>query len=84
MLAIVAGLTNEMLNINSINFGDYAAILGIGVGVAFYLLSIVLVRHVFHYGEAELRGPNRYITIGGGTFIFVWIMMTVLTYTIKI
>jgi len=84
VLAILAGLTNEMLNINQNNFGDYAAILGIGVGVAFYLLSIVLVRHVFRYGEAELRGPNRYITFGGGTFIFVWIMITVLAYTIKI
>ena len=83
-MAILAGLTNEILNINSTNFGDLAAMLGIGVGVAFYVLSIVLVRYVFRYGEAELRGPNRYITLGGGTFIFVWIMMTVLAYTLKI
>jgi len=82
VLAILAGLTNTLLNINATNFGDFAAVLGIGVGVAFYLLSVILVQRVFHYGEAELHGKNRYVTLGGGTFIFVWIMVSVLFYTI--
>jgi hypothetical protein len=84
VFAILAGLTNELLHVNAVNFGDFAAFLGIGVGVAFYLLSVILVQHVFHYGEAELRGKNRYITLGGGTFIFVWIMTSVLFYTIAV
>ena len=82
VLAIFAGLTNELVHINVTNFGDFAALLGIGVGIAFYLFSVILVQHVFHYGEAELHGKNRYVTLGGGTFIFVWIMVTVLSYTI--
>ena len=81
-LAIVAGASNQVLHINVANFGDLASIMGIGLGVMFYLLSIILVRYVFHYGEAELRGKNRYITLGGGTFIVLWIMVTVLFHTL--
>jgi hypothetical protein len=83
VLAIFAGVTNQLLNINATTFGDFASLLAIGLGVAFYLVSIIIVQHVLHYGEAELRGKNRYITLGGGTFIFVWIMVTVLFYTIR-
>jgi hypothetical protein len=82
VLAIVAGATTTLLHIDVASFGDFAAFLGIGVGVVFYLLSVLVVQHVFHYGEAELRGKNRYITLGGGTFIFVWIMVSVLCYTL--
>jgi hypothetical protein len=81
-LAIVAGASNQLFHIDAANFGDLASIVGIGLGVAFYLLSIVLVRYVFHYGEAELRGKNRYITLGGGTFIVLWVMVTVLFHTL--
>jgi hypothetical protein len=84
VLAIIAGLTNEMLHINVASFGDFAVLLGVGVGIVFYVFSVILVQHVFHYGEAELRGKNRYITLGGGTFIFVWVMVTVLFYTLKL
>jgi len=84
LLAICAGLANELLHIDVMTFGDYAVIVGIGLGVLFYLASIMMVLHVFHYGEAELRGKNRHITLGGGTFIFVWIMVSVLFYTLKI
>jgi hypothetical protein len=84
VLAVVAGVTNQLLHIDAANFGDLASIIGISLGVLFYLISIILVRYVFHYGEAELRGKNRYITLGGGTFIVVWIMVTVLFYTLGI
>lgn len=83
-MAIIAGLTTELLHIDVATFGDFAVLLGIGVGIAFYLFSVILVQHVFHYGEAELGGKNRYITLGGGTFIFVWIMVTVLCYTLRL
>ena len=82
VLAIVAGVVTQLLHIDTANFGDLASVMGIALGVLFYLFSIVLVRYVFHYGEAELRGKNRYITLGGGTFIVVWIMVTVLFHTL--
>ena len=82
-LGILAGLTNDLLQINSSTFGDFAPVLGIGLGIVFYVVSVMLVRHVFHYGETELKGKSRDVTLGGGTFIFVWIMITVLVYTLK-
>jgi hypothetical protein len=84
VLAIAAGATNQLLHIDAANLGDLATIAGIGLGIVFYLFSIALVKYVFHYGEAQLRGKNRYITLGGGTFIVIWIMVTVLFYTIGI
>jgi len=71
------------LHIDVVTFGDFATFVGIGLGVAFYVLSVLVVRYVLHYGEAELRGKNRYITLGGGTFICVWVMVTVLVYTLQ-
>lgn len=84
VLAIIAGATNQLLHITAANFGDLATVLGISLGVMFYLISIFLVKYVLHYGDAELRGKNRYITLGGGTFIVIWIMVTVLFFTIGI
>ena len=81
-LAIVAAISNELLHINTVTLGDLAGFAGVGLGVAFYLFSILLVRHVFHYGEPELRGKTRDVTLGGGTFIVVWIMLSVFFYTI--
>jgi len=83
-LAIVAAGVTQLLHIDVANFGDLASIVGIGLGVMFYLFSIILVRYIFHYGEAELRGKNRDITLGGGTFIVLWIMVTVLFHTLGI
>ena len=37
----------------------------------FYLLSVPIVRYILRYGEVELKGKNKYITLGGGTFIVV-------------
>ena len=82
VLAILAGLSNQILHIDAASFGDASTYVGIGLGVAFYLLSVIIVRHMLHYGPTELRGKNRDITLGGGTFIFVWIMTTVFFYTI--
>jgi hypothetical protein len=82
LLAICAGLANHFLGITQASLGFPALIVGIGLGIAFYVLSVFVVRDVLHYGEAELKGKNRYITLGGGTFIFVWIMVSVLVNTI--
>ena len=81
-MGIVAGFTNYLFRIGQATFGDFALVAGIGLGLAFYVLSIVIVRNLLRYGEAELKGKNKYITLGGGTFIVVWIMVVVLLNTI--
>lgn len=46
------------------------------------MISVAIVRYVLHYGEAELKGKNKYITLGGGSFLILWIMTSVLLYTV--
>ena len=81
-LAIVAAFTEAALHINVTTLGDFAQIIGIGLGAAFYLLSVLIVRHVLRYDATKLKGNNRDVTFGGGTFIMIWIMMTVLLNTL--
>jgi len=81
-LGVLTGVAENVLQINQSTLGDFAIFVGIGLGVVIYLGSAEIVRHVLHYGEAELKGKNRYITLGGGSFIVMWIMVTVLLYTL--
>jgi hypothetical protein len=86
VIAIVAGFANNSLHIGQSNpaIGDptLALLVGIGLGLAFYVLSILIVRHVFGFGDAELKGKHRDVTLGGGTFIVVWVMVSVLLNTL--
>lgn len=83
-MAVLAGFTNQYLHIDQASLGDLALYVGIGLGLIFYLISIAVVRYVLRYDEVQLKGKNRYITLGGGTFIVLWIMLTVLLHTIKL
>ena len=83
-LAVIAGFANHSVRIGQAMLGDpmVAFFAAIGLGFVFYLISVAIVKFVLHYGEAELKGKNRYITLGGGTFIVVWIMVIVLLTTL--
>ena len=83
-LAIAAGFTNYILGITNANFGDLAFPLAIGVAVIFYVVSIFVVNNVLKYGIAELKGKNRNITLGGGTFMMAFVMVSVLLNTLTI
>ena len=83
-LGIAAGFAEQVLHVNVTTLGDYASIIGIGVGIIFYALSVFIVRYLFRYDAVALRGKNRDITLGGGTYIFIWIMMTVLLNTLSV
>lgn len=81
-LAFVAGFANQFLHIDIASFGDFATFVGIGLAVVFYLISIAIIRYGFHYGEAQLKGKNKHITLGGGSFIVLWILVAVLLHTV--
>lgn len=81
-LAIGAGFANNLLRISEATLGELALYAGIGLGIVFYAVSVLIVRFVLRYGEAELKGKNKYITLGGGTFIVVWVMVAVLLNTV--
>lgn len=81
-MAVAAGFANHYLGIGQTTYGDLALPLAIMLGVAFYMLSLFIVRHLLRYSDVELKGKNKYITLGGGTFIVMWIMVAVLLNTI--
>jgi len=80
LLAIIAGISNTALHISTTVplWGDLAPFVGIMVGASIYGVSLLIVRYVFKYGELELKGKHKDITLGGGTFIVVWVMTMVL------
>ena len=81
-LAVGAGVANNYLHIGTATLGDFALFVGIGLGVVFYALSVMIVRYGLKYDETQLRGKNKYVTIGGGTFIVVWVMVSVALNTL--
>jgi len=84
-LAIMAAFAEQLLHVNVLTLGsDLAQIAGVGVGIVFYLLSVMIVKYLLRYDDAALKGKNRQITLGGGTFIFIWIMVTVLLNTLSV
>jgi uncharacterized membrane protein HdeD (DUF308 family) len=52
------------------------------VAIGVYAVTAVVYRYVLHYNEAQLKGKNRYLTLGIGTFIFAWLMALTMTYTL--
>ena len=83
-LAIMAALTETVLHVNVLTLGDLAQVAGIAIGIVFYLLSVMIVKYVLRYDDAALKGKNKQVTLGGGTYIFIWIMMTVLLNTLTV
>ncbi len=81
-MAVAAGFANHFLGISDTAYGDLSLPLAIALGLAVYLLSIFIVRNLLRFGELELKGKNKYITLGGGTFIVLWVMISVLLNTL--
>ncbi len=80
-IAIATGF-GSVLALNRVVSGETATLTYVALAVLIYALTAVVYRSLLRYGEAELRGKNRYITLGIGTFIFAWMASLVLTYTI--
>ena len=62
--------------------GELASTIYPAVAILVYALTVVFYRYVLHYGEAELKTKNKAITLGIGTYIFVWLASLTLAYTL--
>lgn len=80
-IAIATGI-GSVLAFNGLISPDLASVAYVVPAILVYAATAVIYRYVLHYGEAELKGKNRYITLGIGTFILAWLAALVLTYTI--
>jgi len=80
-IAIATGV-GSALGLNGLVSGEMAAFAYPAVAFLVYALTAVFYRSLLGYGEAQLKGKNRYITLGIGTFIFAWLAGLTLTYTL--
>lgn len=73
--AILAGVFYNVLGLGlqGVLLGTLAAI---GVGVLFYAVSVFLVKYVLRYGEAELKGPRKHVSLGWGSYV-IWLIFTI-------
>ncbi len=54
----------------------------ISMGIGIYAISVFLVKYVLRYGPSELKGPNKHITLGIGSYIIWFLFTTILLNTI--
>lgn len=80
-IAIATGAGSVIL-LSGLISGELATSVYAGLAMLVYASTAAFYRYFMHFGEAELRGKNKYITMGIGTFIITWVMTLVLTYTI--
>jgi len=55
---------------------------GIAVALIVYVASYFLVKYGLRYGEVELKGKQRAVILGSGTFVFVWAAAWMLLFTL--
>ncbi len=80
---ILAGiLYNVLLIVTGLQGIDVGTLGMISVGVSVYAVTVLLVKYVLGFGPTELKGPNKPITHGLGTFIIWTLFTSILLYTI--
>ncbi len=71
---------------NLAGFGSLGVGLGtlsmITVGIGVYSVSIFLVKNLLGYGPEILKGPNKHVTIGMGSYVIWMIFTTILLNTV--
>ena len=80
-IAIATGI-GSVAALRGVVAEELATLVYPAVAVAVYGLTAAAYRNLLGYGEAQLKGKNRYITLGIGTFIFAWLAALILTYTV--
>ncbi len=74
--AVLAGVVYNVLGLGlqGIPVGTVSAI---GLGALFYAVSVFVVRYLFGYGEAELKGPRKHVSTGMGSYI-IWLLFIII------
>ena len=77
-------LSGVLYNLIGFNQGGVAlgtlALISVGIGI--YAVSVLVVKNILHYGPDELKGPNKHVTIGIGSYIIWMVFTTILLNTV--
>ena len=80
---ILAGiLYNALAQTTGLKGVEIGTLALISVGITVYALTVFIVKYVLNYGPTELKGPNKHVSIGMGSFIIWMIFTTMVIYTI--
>ncbi len=81
LIAVATGVGSVFM-LRDVVSGEMAGFAYPAVAFMVYAFTVVFFRYQLGYGEAQLKGKNRYITLGVGTFIITWLMALILAYTL--
>lgn len=74
VLGMLAGVACFVLRLRGMD--------GFSTMIFLYIISYLIVKHGLKYGEKELKGKNKIIMVGIGTYIFTWASSWILLYTL--
>ena len=79
--AVIAGVLYNVLGLNAhdVLIGTSSAI---SMAIGIYAISVFVVKYILRYGPTELKGPNKHITLGIGSYIIWFLFTTILLNTI--
>jgi hypothetical protein len=79
--AVLAGVLYNVLGLRGqdVLVGTSSAI---SMGIGIYAISVFVVKYILHFGPNELKGPNKHITLGIGSYIIWFLFTTILLNTI--
>jgi hypothetical protein len=78
---VLAGVIFNLAGFGSLGVG-LGTLSMITVGIGVYSVSVFLVKNLLGYGPEVLKGPNKHVTIGMGSYIIWMIFTTILLYTV--
>jgi len=78
---VLAGVIYNLAGFGSLGVG-LGTLSMITVGVGVYSVSVFLVKNLLGYGSEVLKGPNKHVTIGMGSYVIWMIFTTILLYTV--
>ncbi len=79
--AVLAGVLYNALGLHGPDVVQGTAS-AISIAIGIYAISVFLVKYVLRYGPTELKGPNKHITLGIGSYIIWFLFTTILLNTI--
>ena len=73
---MIAAVVYNLLGLgrSGVDLGTAGAV---SLGVGFYIASVYFYKYVLGYGEAELKGPRKIVTMGLGTYI-IWLLFAII------
>lgn len=79
--AVLAGVLYNLLGLHGSDiFVGTSSAISMAIGI--YAISVFVVKYILRYGPEELKGPNKHITLGIGSYIIWFVFVTTLLNTI--